>query len=405
MEGLPRPIGGPVAARRGRPCLHLVVRDLSSLATSRTGRRLTIAVLGPSSAPVAEPYLGGLEAFVGNLVAGLRSRGHRVLLFAAAGSAGAQPEVLAGGDWRPDELSRADASMPAEAFMREHHAHLSVLDALRTTYAGQVDVVHNNSLHYLPLSLASTLPIPTVTTLHTPPTPWLTSALSAGGTSHSFTAVSRFTARQWEPWVPRAQVVHNGVDPGLWTPGPGGGGVLWFGRIVPEKAPHLALAAASAAGRHLHLVGPALDPGYFADRIAPHLGAAATWHGHLGGSALTRAVGAAGAVLVTPAWDEPFGLVAAEAAMSGTPVVAFDRGGISEVLGPHPEQRMGIIVPAADVEAMAAAIGPATAMDRREVRAAALSRLSAQTMVERYESVLRAAVDAPASDHVRVAAS
>lgn len=389
------------------PCLHLVVRDLSPLPAARSGSRLTIAVLGPSSHPVAEPYVGGLESFVGNLVGGLRARGHRVLLFAAAGSTGAQPELLAGGGWQPDALSRADPSMPAEAFMTEHHAHLRVLDALRTTYAGQVDVVHNNSLHYLPVSLAGTLPFPTVTTLHTPPTPWLTSALDAGGRSHAFTTVSRFTARQWEPWAPGAQVLHNGVDPERWTLGPGGGGLLWFGRLVPEKGPHLAIAAAAAAGRHLHLVGPALDPAYFAARIAPHLGRGATWHGHLGGRTLAAAVGRASAVLVTPEWDEPFGLVAAEAAMCGTPVVAFDRGGIGEVLRPHLGQRLGVVVPAADVEAMAAAIGPATAMDRAAIRAAALSHLSAQTMVGRYEAVLRgaAAADGPATDQVRVAAS
>jgi glycosyltransferase involved in cell wall biosynthesis len=387
--------------------LHSVVRDVPALAAGRSGRRLTIAVLGPGNHPVAEPYVGGLESFVGGLVCGLRARGHRVLLFAAAGSTGAQPELLAGGGWRPDELSRSDSSMPAEAFLLEHHAHLAVLDALRTTYAGEVDVVHNNSLHYLPLSLSTTLPFPTVTTLHTPPTPWLTSALSAGGSSHAFTTVSRFTARQWEPWVPRAEVLHNGVDPEHWTLGPGGGGLLWFGRLVPEKAPHLAIAAAAAAGRHLHLVGPALDDEYFATQIEPHLGRGATWHGHLGGRTLARAVGRAEAVLVTPAWDEPFGQVAAEAAMSGTPVVAFDRGGISEVLRPHVGQRVGIVVPAGDVEAMAAALGPATAMDRRAVRAAALSHLSAQTMVGRYESVLRAAAsaDGPAADQVRVAAS
>lgn len=380
------------------------MRDLPSLAAGRPGRRLTIAVLGPSSYPVAEPYLGGLESFVGGLVSGLRDRGHRVLLFAADGSTDAQPEVLAGGGWQPDELSCADPSMPAAAFLREHHAHLAVLHALRTTYAGEIDVVHNNSLHYLPLSLSTTLPVPTVTTLHTPPTPWLTSALAAGGSSHAFTAVSRFTARQWEPWVPGAQVLHNGVDPERWTLGPGGGGVLWFGRLVPEKAPHLAIAAAAAAGRHLDLVGPALDPGYFAAQIAPHLGRGVTWHGHLGGRTLVEAVGRAGAVLVTPAWDEPFGLVAAEAAMCGTPVVAFDRGGISEVLRPNVGQQVGIVVPEGDVAAMGAAIAPAAAMDRRAVRAAALSHLSAQTMVGRYEAVLGSAAG-PVTDQVRVAAS
>lgn len=405
-EGSGQPFDGPVCAPQPSACLHSIVRDLPSLAGGRAARRLTVAVLGPSSHPVAEPYVGGLESFVGGLVDGLRARGHRVLLFAAAGSTGAQPEVLSGGGWQPDELSRADASMPAAAFLREHHAHLAVLHALRTTYAGEVDVVHNNSLHYLPLSLSTTLPVPTVTTLHTPPTPWLTSALDAGGSSHTWTAVSRFTARQWQRWVPGAQVLHNGVDPGRWTLGRGGGGVLWFGRIVPEKAPHLAVAAARAAGRHLDLVGPALDPGYFAECIAPHLGRGVTWHGHLGGPILVEAVGRAAAVLVTPAWDEPFGLVAAEAAMCGTPVVAFDRGGISEVLRPHVGEQVGVVVPDGDVGAMAAAIGPAAAMDRGEVRAAALSHLSAQTMVARYEAVLgAAAAGGPATDQVSVVAS
>ncbi|MEZ0491793.1 glycosyltransferase [Kineococcus sp. TBRC 1896] len=359
-------------------------------------RRLTVAVLGPSRFPVAEPYVGGLESFVGGLVAALRARGHRVLLFAAAGSTGAQPEVLAGGGWEPDELSREDPSMPAEAFLREHQAHLTVLNALRTTYAGQVDVVHNNSLHHLPLTLSSTLPFPTVTTLHTPPTPWLTAALAAGGSSHAFTAVSRFTARQWAPWVSAADVVHNGVDPRRWALGPGGGGLLWFGRLVPEKAPHLAMDAAARAGHHLDLVGPALDAGYFSAQIAPRLGPSATWHGHLGGAQLSAAVGRAGAVLVTPVWEEPFGLVAAEAAMCGTPVVAFDRGGISEVLRPNVGDPAGVpagvVVPADDVAAMAAAIPAALALDRAGVRTAALAHLSAATMVGRYEAVLRAAV-------------
>lgn len=376
-------------------------RPLPTPPTATAARRLTVAVLGPSRFPVAEPYVGGLESFVGGLVEALRARGHRVLLFAAAGSTGAQPEVLAGGDWEPDELSRQDPSMPAEAFLREHHAHLAVLHALRTTYAGEVDVVHNNSLHHLPLTLSSTLPVPTVTTLHTPPTPWLTAALAAGGSSHAFTAVSRFTARQWAPWVGSAEVVHNGVDPGRWRLGAGGGGLLWFGRLVPEKAPHLAVDAAVRAGHHLHLVGPALDEEYFAAQIAPRLGRDVTWHGHLGGADLSAAVGRADAVLVTPVWDEPFGLVAAEAAMSGTAVVAFDRGGISEVLRPNVGEPAGVpagfVVPADDVAAMAAAIPAALALDRSGVRAAALAHLSTATMVGRYEAVLRAAVDGSAA--------
>ena len=346
---------------------------------------LRIAVLGPSRHPVAEPYAGGLESFVGTLVDGLRARGHQVLLFAGAGSPGVQPEVLGGGSWAADDLARTDSSMPAAEFMSEHHDHLRVMTALRTTYAGHVDVVHNNSLHYLPLALADTLPVPVVTSLHTPPTPWLTSALAAGGGSAAFTCVSGFTAAQWSPHVSSVQVVPNGVVPRRWRLGPGRGGLLWFGRIVPEKAPHLALRAAALAGRHLDLVGPVADRAYFAAEVEPLLGANATYRGHLGGHDLSGAVGNASAVLVTPVWDEPFGLVCAEAAMSGTPVVAFDRGGIREVLSPGGTTAMGRVVPPDDVAALAAAVDDVLGLDRREVRRHALEHLSFDGVVDAYE--------------------
>jgi glycosyltransferase involved in cell wall biosynthesis len=345
-----------------------------------------------------------MESLVGTLVRGLRDRGHQVLLFAAAGTPGAQPELLRGGDWRPDDLSRTDTSMPAESFMLEHHAHLQVLNALRTRYSGEIDVVHNHSLHYLPLALAQTLPVPVVTTLHTPPTPWLTSALAAGGTSGSFTCVSRSTAAQWSPWVPECTVVPNGVDPARWRPGPGGDGLLWFGRIVPEKAPHLALEAAARAGRHLDLVGPVGDPEYFAAQVAPRLGRAATYRGHLGGPDLARVVGRADAVLVTPVWDEPFGLVAAEAAVCGTPVVAFDRGGLREVLHPEGRPELGIVVPADDVGALAAAIADVPELDRTVVRRTALGHLGLERTITAYERVLHE-TSCGARDHVAVAAS
>ena len=67
-EGSGQPFDGPVCAPQPSACLHSIVRDLPSLAGGRAARRLTVAVLGPSSHPVAEPYVGGLESFVGGLV-------------------------------------------------------------------------------------------------------------------------------------------------------------------------------------------------------------------------------------------------------------------------------------------------------------------------------------------------
>ena len=71
-----------------------------------------------------------------------------------------------------------------------------MLDLSRTR---QFDVVHNNSLHHLPIAMAAAVATPMVTTLHTPPTPWLESAIQAGPCPVTFVAVSEHTARAWRP--------------------------------------------------------------------------------------------------------------------------------------------------------------------------------------------------------------
>jgi glycosyltransferase involved in cell wall biosynthesis len=102
--------------------------------------------------------------------------------------------------------------------------------------------------------------------------------------------------------------------------------------------------------------------------------------GHLGGRELSAVVRQASVALVTPVWDEPYGLVAAEAMASGTPVAAFARGGLTQVVSP----RSGVLVDPGDVEALAEAVLTAARLDRREVRAHAESSCSADAMVERY---------------------
>jgi glycosyltransferase involved in cell wall biosynthesis len=129
------------------------------------------------------------------------------------------------------------------------------------------------------------------------------------------------------------------------------------------------------------------DQQYFDAEIGPLLSVDVRYAGHLGVDDLARLVGAAACALVTPCWDEPFGLVAAEAMLCGTPVAAFDRGGLSEVLG----ARGGVLAAAGDVADLARAVTEAVALDRSQVRAHALDTMSADVMAERYVQVYRAA--------------
>jgi hypothetical protein len=93
--------------------------------------------------------------------------------------------------------ARADVSMPPESFLAEHHAYLQLMLDLAERGNSDFDVIHNNSLHYLPVAMARSLRVPVISTLHTPPTPWLESAIQAGRCPGVFTAVSGHTARAW----------------------------------------------------------------------------------------------------------------------------------------------------------------------------------------------------------------
>lgn len=349
---------------------------------------LRLALIGPSRHPVREPFAGGQESLVWHLARGLRDEGHDVTLFAADGSDGAHEDyAFAGADWTPSPAAARDVSMPEVGFLTEHHRHLRLLLALGGPLGRSFDLVHNHSLHYLPLAMAPSLPVPMLTTLHTPPTPWLESAVHAApGRVGAFAAVSGFIAAEW-PLAPEVlHVVPNGVDTHTWRPGPGGDRLVWSGRLVPEKAPHLAIEAARLAGRPLVLAGPVHDRDYFDAMLAPHLGADVVHLGHLTRSELAEVVGGSAAALVTPQWDEPFGLVVAEAMACGTPVIAFRRGGIAEAL--H-DPDVGELVAPDDVAAMASAVPRVVTLDRRAVRGHAVRHLSIDRTVTAYVDLYR----------------
>jgi glycosyltransferase involved in cell wall biosynthesis len=343
---------------------------------------LRIAIIASARYPIARPFPGGMEAHTWALATELRRRGHRIEVFAGAGS---DPElgVTELGTFRVSEAAAADPSMVPRWWLAEHHAYLTLM--LRLAHSG-FDVVHNNSLHYLPIAMAASLPSPLVTTLHTPPTPWLESAIQATRTCPvAFVAVSAHTARAWRHVVPSSSVVHNGVNVDSWTVGPGGGPLAWAGRLVPEKGAPLAIRAARAAGYPLRLAGPKSDPAYFDAEVAPLLGGDIEYVGHLNDTELATLFGEASATLVTPCWEEPYGLVVAESLACGTPVCGFARGALPELV----TRDCGRLVPGGDVDALAAAIDTVVGLSRTAAREHAERHCSQDAMVAGYERVYR----------------
>lgn len=347
---------------------------------------LRICLIASSRFPISEPFAGGLEAHTAALAGALRQRGHRVTLFAAKGSAhGLDIEDLPAAVFRSSRAARRDVGATPAEWLHDHHAYLTLMLRLAHEGSTRFDVIHNNSLHHLPLAMASMVDVPMVTTLHTPPVDWLESAVSFVPASSRFVAVSQATSTAWSHVVSSA-VVLNGVDTSVWAPGPGGGGAdVWSGRVVPEKGAHLAARSAQLSGRPLVLAGPLMDPAYFERELRPLLSDRIRYIGHLPHSELVRVVRAAPVAIVTPCWDEPYGLVAAEALACGTPVAAFSRGALVEIVDEH----SGRLAQPGDVCALARATLEASHLDRTVVRRQAVARLSLDRMVSEYETIYK----------------
>ncbi|MDQ6641619.1 MAG: glycosyltransferase [Actinomycetota bacterium] len=347
--------------------------------------RLRICLIASSRFPIREPLAGGLEAHTLLLARTLRQRGHEISLFAAPGSRhDLDVQDLPAAQFTSSAAARADVGAMPDSWMREHHAYMDLMLELARTGPLRFDVIHNNSLHHLPLAMASMVEVPTITTLHTPPLAWLESAMPYVPATARFAAVSSTMAAAWSHAV-ASTVVLNGVDTAQWRLGKGGGPDVWSGRIVPEKGTHLAVQAAIRSGRRLDLAGPIVDTAYFQAQVRPHLGERIRYLGHLPHRDLVDVVGRASVALVTPCWEEPYGLVAAEAMSTGTPVAAFARGALPEIV----DDSSGRLADPGDVDGLAGAVRAAASLDRAAVRRRAVNAFSAERMVDEYERLYR----------------
>ncbi len=351
---------------------------------------MKIAVVGLMRHPIAEPFAGGMESHTWWLTKKLIERGHDVTLF-ASGDSDARLNLNA-----PTESSLA-THPKAQTLLGEQACNMSAYaSTIRQICHDQFDVVHNNALHPLLLLSAADLPVPMMMVLHAPVYPELAAAMqyatarNASG-NLAVAAVSKSVASAWQSIV-ESDVVYNGVDIGSWSfsSAPTPNLALWYGRFVPEKAPHLAIRAALKAGYSMQVAGPISDRDYFEEQVQPLLShERVEYLGHLSHSQMKQVLARASVFVNTPVWDEPYGIVYAEALASGTPVAAFNRGAASEIL----DESCGAIAPAQTIEALSEAVLKAAQLSRYACRARAESFCNIDSMVDSYERMYQQLID------------
>jgi glycosyltransferase involved in cell wall biosynthesis len=180
--------------------------------------------------------------------------------------------------------------------------------------------------------------------------------------------------------------VYHGIDTdALPFSADGASDLVAFGRIHPDKGTHTAIEIARRAGRRLILCGIVQDRRYFAEAVEPHIGGdRVVYLGSVGPSERGRILGAAAALLHPIAFAEPFGLSVVEAMACGTPVVAYRKGSMPEVVD---EGVTGRLVDTVD-QAVAAVAGIGD-IDRWACRARARQRFGADRMVDDYLRIYR----------------
>jgi glycosyltransferase involved in cell wall biosynthesis len=240
------------------------------------------------------------------------------------------------------------------------------------------DLLHNH-LDWLPLAFSAQAQAPLLTTVHGFSGPAILPAYVRGRSSY----VSISDADR-SPDLDYVATVYHGVDlstlPLGTSPGPD---LVSFGRIHPDKGTAEAIAIARAAGRRLVICGIVQDQRYFAEHVRPHLGGDdVVFLGAVGSRQRAQVLGSAAALLHPIAFEEPFGLSVVEAMACGTPVVAYRRGSMPEIVD---EGVTGYL--ANDVASAAVAVDRAVRLDRHAVHARARARFGVDRMVTDYLSV------------------
>lgn len=336
---------------------------------------MRIAQVAPLWEQVPPPAYGGTELVVAHLANGLVRRGHQVTLFATADS-----DTLA--DLQPG----APQAMRLASVTPNEYQYYELMQLTRVVQqSNDFDVIHFH-VDASALPYGNLLKTPVLHTIHgvIPP---LAENLFMQNRHQSFASISD-SQRRNDLSLNYVATVYNGIDPSTYEfhPKPDEPPYLaFFGRISPEKGPHLAIELAKRTGWRLIMAGKVdrADQEFY-EREIKHLidGKQIVYVGEANHQQKSEIMGNAVATLCLLTWEEPFGLVMPESMVCGTPVIAMARGSAPELIV---HGKTGFLCHSMDE--CVAALAQIETIDRKACRQHVEQNFSHTRMVESYEAV------------------
>ncbi|MFA7663028.1 MAG: glycosyltransferase family 4 protein [Patescibacteria group bacterium] len=345
---------------------------------------MKIGMVSPLAYPVPPERYGGIELVVYYLIEGLVKKGHEVTLFAPEGSKTSAKfdtkftKPIIGGSLDAENL---DYCQKRARYIAESSADF--------------DIVHNHD-GFLPMVESANMKCPLVSTWHVPlgrpekmKPEWREMMLKENLVSISYSQRKPFPEANFV-----ANVYNGTTDLEKYQFSEGGEYLIWFGRFDDYKGPREAIEVAKRTGHKIVLAGKADSDDqkkYFNDFIKPEIdNEKVIFLGQIGIEEKNKWLGKSKAFLMPIDWEEPFGLVMIEAMACGTPVIAFNRGSVSEIVK---DGETGFIVEPGNVDKMVEAVGNLSSIDRRKCRESVEKDFSIERMVDSYEAVYQKLIE------------
>lgn len=336
---------------------------------------LKVAILSPIVWRTPPRKYGPWEQVASNIAEGLAAAGADVTLFATGDS------VTAGKlEWVAAKPYGENSEMDPKVWECLHIGHFM-------EQAHRFDILHNH-YDFLPLTYSGLTKVPMVTTIHGFSSPKILPVFKKYNSRSAYVSISHSDR---SPELDYAATVYNGIDESQFTFSPAPGDyLLFFGRIHPEKGTLEAIEIAKAAGKKLIISGLVQDWEYFNRKIRPLINEQDVMYaGNSGPEERNRLMSGALALLHPILFNEPFGLSVAEAMLCGTPVIAFNRGSMPELIR-HKET--GFLV--SNVEEAAQCIDRLSSISRPRCREWSESMFSREQMIKGYMEVYQAVLAA-----------